>query len=96
MQARRQRKSIATALVFGGPRSDELLAVRWEHVDLPGGPLAANGSVGHAPTRRIARSLPGAHSLLASDLEQRAGAGRRRHDRPAIGDPIDEEQAPTT
>jgi integrase len=96
MQARRQRKSMATVLVLGGLRPDELLAVRWEHVALLGGPHGQRSHLRRAPTRRIARSLPGAHSLLASDLEPRAGAGRRRRDRPPIGDPIDEEQAPTT
>jgi hypothetical protein len=91
MQARRQRKSMATALVFGGLRPGEPPAVGWEHVDLPGGPHGQRSHLGRAPTRRIARSLPGAPSLVASDLEPRAGAGRRRRDRPPIGDPIDEE-----
>jgi integrase len=42
----RQRKAMLSTLVFAGLRLGELLALRWEHVDLPGGRLR----VGQAKT----------------------------------------------
>lgn len=49
------------------------------------GPSRSSGGPERGPSR-------GAHSLVASNLEPRTGAGRRWRDRPAIVDPIDEDQ----
>lgn len=70
--------SIARLAVFTGLRAGELLALRWEDVDLDRGVLAVRRSKSHAGVRSVALS-PGAVRLLAehrkAQLEARLAAG---------------------
>jgi len=49
----RQRRAMLTTLVFAGLRLGELLALRWEHVDLPGGRMRVGAAKTDAGVRWI-------------------------------------------
>jgi integrase len=49
----RHRKAMLSTLVFAGLRLGELLALRWEHVDLPGGRLRVGEAKTDAGTRWV-------------------------------------------
>ncbi len=67
----RQRRVMVSTLVFAGLRLGELLALRWEHVDLPGGRLR----VGEAKTDAGVRWVDLVPALREELTVHRANAG---------------------